>query len=227
MEFRKIHLLFEQSGTFKNEFKKLGFANSFDYDILNDFGETDFKIDLFNEIEKAYRDRESIFDKMNESDLIFAFFPCIRFECQIQLFFRGEAHQQAMWSDLKKVEHSLKLHNELNHLYNLICKLVIVCLKRNLKLIIENPYNQNYLEKFFPIKPKVIDLDRSENGDYFKKPTQFWFINCEPKYNLIFEPKIINNNLKKVSNTSNKVERSLISKEYANRFIRTYIMDEK
>lgn len=30
-----------------------------------------------------------------------------------------------------------------------------------------------------------------------------------------------------MTNTSNKVERSLISKEYANRFIRTYIMDEK
>lgn len=225
MEFRKIHLLFEQSGTFKNEFKKLGFANSFDYDILNDFGETDFQIDLFNEIEKAYRDRESIFDKMNESDLIFAFFPCIRFECQIQLFFRGEAHQQAMWSDLKKVEHSLKLHNELNHLYNLICKLVIVCLKRNLKLIIENPYNQNYLEKFFPIKAKIIDSDRSLNGDYFKKPTQFRFINLEPKMNLIFESKIINSQLKKVCETQNKIERSMISHEYANRFIRTYILN--
>lgn len=48
------HCLFEQSGTFKNEFKKLGF-NAFDYDILNDFGETDFKIDLFNEIDYANR----------------------------------------------------------------------------------------------------------------------------------------------------------------------------
>lgn len=54
MNFRNVHLLFEQSGTFKNEFKKLGFVNSFDYDILNDFGETDFQIDLFNEIENAY-----------------------------------------------------------------------------------------------------------------------------------------------------------------------------
>ena len=34
----KIQLFFEQSGTFKNEFKKLGFK-AFDYDILNDFGE--------------------------------------------------------------------------------------------------------------------------------------------------------------------------------------------
>lgn len=47
------HCLFEQSGTFKNEFKKLG-INAYDYDILNDFGETDFQIDLFSEIEKAY-----------------------------------------------------------------------------------------------------------------------------------------------------------------------------
>lgn len=49
-----FHCLFEQSGTFKNEFKKLGFA-AYDYDILNDFNEMDFQIDLFNEIEKAYQ----------------------------------------------------------------------------------------------------------------------------------------------------------------------------
>ena len=49
----KFRCLFEQSGTFKNEFKKLGYE-AYDYDILDDFGETDFKCDLFNEIEKAY-----------------------------------------------------------------------------------------------------------------------------------------------------------------------------
>lgn len=49
----KVHLFFEQSGTFKNEFKKLGYE-AVDYDILNDFGETDYQIDLFAEIEKAY-----------------------------------------------------------------------------------------------------------------------------------------------------------------------------
>lgn len=42
----KVHCLFEQSGTFKNEFKKLGYE-SFDYDIQNDFGETDYVVDLF------------------------------------------------------------------------------------------------------------------------------------------------------------------------------------
>ena len=225
MQYNNIHLLFEQSGTFKNEFKKLGFKNSYDYDILNDFGETDFQIDLFSEIEKAYsRERESIFDKMTNDDLIFAFFPCTRFEAQIQMHYRGDARQQKNWSDIKKIENALKLHNELNQLYSLLCKLFIVCLNRNLKLIVENPYRGNYLEKFFPIKPKIVDLDRSENGDFYKKPTQFWFVNIEPNYNLLFEPKIINSNLKKISNTSNKVERSLISHEYANRFIRMYLL---
>lgn len=46
----RVHCLFEQSGTFKNEFKKLGYE-AFDYDILNDFKETDFVIDLYKEIE--------------------------------------------------------------------------------------------------------------------------------------------------------------------------------
>lgn len=50
----KVHCFFEQSGTFKNEFKKLGYE-AFDYDIQDNFGETDFVIDLFAEIEKAYR----------------------------------------------------------------------------------------------------------------------------------------------------------------------------
>ena len=49
----KVHLFFEQSGVFKNEFIKLGIPAE-DYDIQNNFGETDHIIDLFNEIEQAY-----------------------------------------------------------------------------------------------------------------------------------------------------------------------------
>ena len=54
MRINKAHCLFEQSGCFKNEFIKLGIQAE-DYDILNDFGQTDHIIDLFGEIEKAYR----------------------------------------------------------------------------------------------------------------------------------------------------------------------------
>ena len=65
----KVHCLFEQSGTFKNEFKKLG-IEAYDYDILNDYGETDHQIDLFAEIEGGYKGEPSIFDKITKDDLI-------------------------------------------------------------------------------------------------------------------------------------------------------------
>ena len=45
----KAHCLFEQSGTFKNEFKKLG-IEAYDYDIQNEFGQTDYIVDLFENI---------------------------------------------------------------------------------------------------------------------------------------------------------------------------------
>ena len=45
----KVHCLFEQSGTFKKEFIKLGIS-AYDYDIQNKYGETDFICDLFSEI---------------------------------------------------------------------------------------------------------------------------------------------------------------------------------
>jgi len=49
----KVHCFFEQSGTFKNEFIKLGIPAE-DYDIQNNFGQTDHITDLFGEIDRAY-----------------------------------------------------------------------------------------------------------------------------------------------------------------------------
>ena len=63
MEVEKVYCFFEQSGTFKNEFIKLGIPAE-DFDIQNNFGQTDHVIDLFREIEKAYDGKESVFDKI-------------------------------------------------------------------------------------------------------------------------------------------------------------------
>ena len=64
MEIRgKVHLMFEQSGTFKNEFKKLGYE-AYCYDIQNNFGETDYQTDLFKAIEDAYDGKPSVFDRV-------------------------------------------------------------------------------------------------------------------------------------------------------------------
>lgn len=83
----KVHCFFEQSGTFKNEFKKLGY-DAEDYDIQNNFGETDHVVDLFAEIENAYDGKPSIFDNISSEDLIMAFFPCIYFSCLSQMAMR-------------------------------------------------------------------------------------------------------------------------------------------
>ena len=50
---RKVHCFFEQSGTFKNEFIKMGISAE-DYDIQNNFEQTDHVGDLFAEIDRAY-----------------------------------------------------------------------------------------------------------------------------------------------------------------------------
>lgn len=218
------HCFFEQSGTFKNEFKKLGY-DAIDYDIQDEFGETDRIIDLFEQIERAYNNEPSIFNNIKDTDTIIAFFPCTRFEAQIQLHFRGQATQLRNKSLIEKLEYDLKLHKELTKLYELVTKLAIVCLRRGVKLIIENPYSNNlhYLTKYWCIPASIIDNDRTKRGDYYKKPTQYWFIGCEPKSNMILEAYSINN-IKKIEHQTNKTERSLISSEYANRFIREFII---
>ena len=184
----QAHCLFEQSGTFKNEFIKLG-INAFDYDLLNDFDETDFQIDLFKEIDRAFEGGRSIFDTIQDEDLIIAFYPCTLFNHNNVLLFSGENYQHKHASIVNKLEYSMKRHIELHNMYEWLCKLCILALKRNLKLIIENPYTQpHYLTNYFPIQPAIIDKNRRINGDYYKKPTQYFFINTEPKNNFIFEP---------------------------------------
>lgn len=124
----KVYCMFEQSGTFKNEFKKYG-VEAVDLDILNDFGETDMIVDLFAEIEKAYNGERSIFDDIKPEDLIMAFFPCTRFEAYVPLHCRGEACQQKNYPAEKKLELSRKIFGEINDMYQRICKLFIVALR--------------------------------------------------------------------------------------------------
>ena len=221
-----FHCLFEQSGIFKNEFQKLGYK-SYDYDIRNDFGQTDKVMDLFDEIEKAfYNYSPNIFENIKQEDMIIAFFPCIRFEDQIQMHFRGTAMQMKKWSEEQKLVNDLLLHNSLHMFYTRVTQLAIICLRKKIPLIIENPYSTtHYLTKYWAIPATIIDKDRTLRGDYYEKPTQYWFINCKPKYNMILEPQIWHKkkNIREVHNT---VERSLISKEYANRFIREFILEE-
>ena len=184
--------------------------------------------DLFENIRCGYEGKPSVFDSITHEDLIIAFFPCTRFENQIQMWFAGNCYSQRKWNDLQKIEYDMKLHEELAENYSLICKLFHICISRNLKLIVENPYSSDhYLVRYFPIKSTLIHKDRSCYGDYYKKPTQYWFVNCKPVQNFIFGEHLKNYDTKTIAHTHNQVKRSLISPTYANRFIRQYLIVDK
>lgn len=228
----KVHCFFEQSGTFKNEFRKLGYE-AFDYDIQNNFGETDHVIDLFAEIEKAYSGEVSIFDAINPDDLIMAFFPCIHFCDAKTLFFKGEHISQRNWSLAKIMGKNVQLAKERECFFEMLMKLVAVVSKNNLRLIIENPWNTSggtYLQNNF-IKPSIVDNNRMLRGDYFVKPTAYWFINCEPTYGCSLQRDKKQKVVMKCKDASKSgicsEERSMISPDYARNFICDFILGKE
>lgn len=219
----KIHLLFEQSGTFKKAFQKLG-HKAIDYDILNDYKQTDIKKDIFREINLCYFNNKSIFDNIKKEDLIIAFFPCTYFSEGQQLWMSGQNNSQKKWSTIAKLEYASCIQNKLDEYYTTLCRLCIIAIRKDLKLIIENPYNgMHYLNKYFPLQPSIIDYDRSKHGDDYKKPTQYYFINVEPKLKLSNPNSQLHIHHNKIEN-KNTQERSLINIEYAKWFIKEFIL---
>ena len=227
----KVHCFFEQSGTFKNEFKKLGYE-AFDYDIQDNFGETDYVKDLFAEIENAYRvGVESIFDNITKDDLIMAFFPCIEFSCVAQMWYSLNQRDYEKWSYKKRIDYIIEKNNSRANMFNLLNKMCGVCLDRGFRLIFENPYGINtYLKTtVFLKKPSVIDNNRTLRGDYMIKPTAYWYFNCEPTEGASFQyPKERKKSVIHCKPSGKKglcsEERSMISPDYARNFICDFIL---
>lgn len=228
----KVWCFFEQSGTFKNEFKKLGY-DAVDIDIQNNFGETDYQIDLFSEIENAYEGGVSIFDDISKDDLIMAFFPCIYFTGSTNpCYFTLENQNYKNLSLGEKLEKILKRAKDRNYFFELIIKLTGICLLRNIRIVIENPYSAlHYLSNNFFKSPTIIDKNRMMRGDYFVKPTGYWFFNCEPTFGMSYQ----NDKKKKTvwgCKSAPKAgvcseERSLISPDYARNFICDFIIGKE
>ena len=230
----KIHCFFEQSGTFKKEFQKLGYE-AFDYDIQNEFNKTDYVIDLFKEIENAYDNKPSIFDNITSDDLIMAFFPCIYFTGYSNpLYFRLECVNYINLTLKEKLDKIIQRGKDRQYFYEIIQKMVGVCLLRNLRIIIENPWSSNgahYLKDNFFKNPDLIDNNRTLRGDDFVKPTGYWFFNCVPTFGCSFE---LNKNIKTIqkikSNSKGGIcstERSMINPKYARNFICDFILGKQ
>lgn len=219
----RVHLFFERSGTFKKAFEKYGFIAT-DYDLEAEHEEVK-KTDLFFEITKEYYDESSsIFAEIKKNDLIVAFFPCTYFSDQSQLISRGDSFGMKDFSQYEKLERSMKDMNIRAGFYQTLCRLCMIAERKHFKLIIENPYGKvNFLKQFFPIKPCLIIKNRMLWGDFFKKPTQFFFINCIPNFFLerISAPYIEKNPIEK----NHGFSRSRISNRFAENFIESVILD--
>lgn len=230
----KVHCFFEQSGTFKNEFRKLGY-DAYDYDIQNNFGQTDFVVDLFAEIEKGYTGGASLFDTIGKDDLIIAFFPCIEFSCVAQIWYSLTCKDYAKWKSKDIIDYMLQKNNARAKMYDLICRFCGLCLIRNIRMIFENPYALNtYLKQNVFLKPpSIIDMDRSKRGDYMVKPTAYWFWNCTPTHGKTYQQTPKNKikspqHLRKAPHRGLcSEERSMISSDYARNFICDFILGKE
>lgn len=230
----KVHCFFEQSGTFKNEFIKLGIPAE-DYDVRDNFGETDHIIDLFAEIEKAYDGRESIFDGFTSDDLLMAFFPCIHFCDAKTMVFKGVSIFQKNWDLGKIMDRNIEFAMERERFFILLMKLVSVCSHRDLRLIIENPWNdsgETYLQRNF-IAPTIIDKNRTLRGDYYVKPTGYWFVNCTNTDGFTLQQdkdvRIVYKERDAIQIKTGECSevRSMISPDYARNFICDFILGIK
>lgn len=225
----KVHCLFEQSGTFKNEFIKLCIPAE-DYDIQNNFGQTEHVLDLFNEIERAYDNMPSLFDTITKDDLIMAFFPCIYFCAFSQQAFFPTYTNYRKCSTKETYDAILKRNQNRAYFFSILLKLFAIVKMRDLRMIVENPWaEQTFLKGGFEA-PTIVDKDRTKRGDLFRKPTAYWFIGCEPTngYTLqITPPHKIKKILKARMSGKNGIcseERSAISSDYARNFICDWVI---
>ena len=228
----KVHCFFEQSGTFKNEFIKLGIPAE-DYDIQNNFKQTDHVVDLFGEIEKAYRGEQSLFDNITKDDLIVAFYPCIYFCASSQMAFSLGCKNYRKLTNEQKISEILKRSDKRKDFYDRLIRFCAVCLKKGVRMILENPWSeQTYLKANFIKAPDVVDMDRTLRGDVFKKPTAFWFWNCTPTNGETIQPykgerKSIMTSRKALHSGLCSEERAMISPDYARNWICDFVLGKK
>lgn len=108
--------------------------------------------------------------------------------------------------------------------YTLLVKMFSLVQDKGLKMIVENPWSeQTYLKANFVMAPSYVDNNRLLRGDYYKKPTAYWFVNCAPTNGMTIQK----DKKQKFFMTSKgspvagicSEERSMISPDYARNFI--------
>lgn len=175
---------------------------------------------------------QSIFDDMTKDDLIIAFFPCIYFESCSMMYFDMNHLNLRNKSNAEKVAEILIRAEKRNEFYKMLYKMFGVCYARGLRMIVENPATKpNFLFHQNFIAPTFIDNNRMMRGDYYVKPTAFWFVNCEPTHGQTIQMDKPKKSICK-ARMSDKAgecseERSIIAPDYARNFICDFILGKE
>lgn len=162
-----------------------------------------------------------------------AFFPCIYFETMSCMYFDFSTINNRHKPLYERIDDAIERLELRTRFHALLYKMVRIAVKRGLRLVIENPYTiPDYLigTKNFP-RPTIIDKNRMLRGDYFVKPTAYWFINCKPTQGLTIQKdkkqKIINKAKPAAKAGLCSEERSMISPDYARNFICDFILGKE
>lgn len=135
-------------------------------------------------------------------------------------------------SDREKIGKIIERSDNRQRFYHLLIKLFCVVMERGLKMVVENPYSPlHYLHNNFLLPPSLIDRNRRLRGDYFVKPTQYWFVGFEPTHGCTLQENPIKKSIRK-SKSAVKTgvcseERSMISPDYARNFICDFIIGKE
>lgn len=175
----------------------------------------------------------SVFDNITEDDLIMAFFPCIYFSAISQMSMSFGATNYRKLSIKEKTDKILERSENREHFFRICVKMISVAMQKNIRLIMENPWSeQTFLKANFVMPPSLVDMDRTKRGDVYKKPTAYWFVNCEPTHGQSFQrPKTQVKTIMSSRGSSEagicSEERSMISPDYARNFICDFILGKE
>ncbi len=167
---------------------------------------------------------------MTYDDLIFAFFPCIYFESVQQMYYSLDTLNNRHKTICERIKDAIERIDKRTYFHIILYKMVFVCYKKNLRLIIENPAGPNGFitsgQNF--IAPTFVDKNRLLRGDFYKKPTAYWFVNCEPTQGVTIQKdkkqKTIDGSRPSPKAGVCSEERSMISPDYARNFICDFIL---
>ena len=135
-------------------------------------------------------------------------------------------------ADDDKIEEVIKRSSMRDIYYQRLLKFVKVCISKGIRMVFENPWTSDtFLRSNFLKNPDLVDMNRMLRGDYFVKPTAYWFWNCTPTFGFTEQMDKEHKSLwlqKKAPKAGIcSEERSMISSDYARNFICDFILGKE